>query len=346
MKSKISILFFIISSVLTSLSGQSIINVSNYGVKVDGTQDYTNIIQSILDKSEGKTIFFPRGKYLISSPLMVKSGEKIQGEGDVGALSGSVFIPKPGIKLNCIFSSRTNKLEDIIFENIRTLGSESSVYVNTNNGGYVTKIKWNNCVFQEHNIAINISGTGGMYACTFFQSYVKTCKIAVYCEGSFNINVINNCGFENMQGPYIDLSNNTFPCLGNSFVENRCESVNSNSKKSFAIILNSKTYGFYFERNYIENSFPVFFKTNKARNVYINNNVFTNSTASDNTFQINITGGNASLINNTFLSGAILSVDNNGFCDQILGNTFLNYNSQLKKESLGVVNNNYNNKFN
>lgn len=49
------------------------INVKQFGVKGDGITDDTTAIQFIMDNfvQEGKTIYFPNGKYLISSPITV-----------------------------------------------------------------------------------------------------------------------------------------------------------------------------------------------------------------------------------------------------------------------------------
>lgn len=47
----------------------SIINVKNYGAKGDDISDDTNAIQSCIDNNPNRTIFFPKGIYLISNSI-------------------------------------------------------------------------------------------------------------------------------------------------------------------------------------------------------------------------------------------------------------------------------------
>lgn len=56
------------------------INVKSYGATGDGTTDDTSAIQSaIAAASTGQTVFFPRGTYIVSSPIIIPPGITIRG---------------------------------------------------------------------------------------------------------------------------------------------------------------------------------------------------------------------------------------------------------------------------
>lgn len=321
-----------------------IINVNEVGIYGNGRDDVTDKIQKLIYQSSGKTLFLPKGSYLISRPLVLINGIKLLGEGDVGSIGGSVIQPVAKISLLSVFIVADNKLSDVIFENIRTLGAKSSLLINTHNDGFLTKVKWYNCVFQEHEVAIRIIGSTstGMYANMFRDCYFKNCRKGIYCEGVYNINIIQGCGFENMGGSYLEIGSESSASLGNSFVENRCESVKF--KNGTSILLNKSTYGFYIERNYVENSFKEFLRSNGARNISIENNVFTADDEGRHLIMIN--KGSALIKNNTSLRIQTLSVENQGYCEEVIGNTLLDFDLKVKRENMGHVRNEFNKRFN
>ena len=325
--------------------GNNNLNVRDFGAKGDGKTDDTEAIQHALDKGIGKTVFFPRGNYRVLRPLNLPNSIKLLGEGDVGGTGGMVISSGIGKGLSTIFTSSGNFLEDVILENIRTLGSTSGIYLNVGKGGAFTKVKIYNCVFQEHDICINVEGgeADGMYANIIRDSYFKASRIAVFCEGTYNINTIESTGFENMEESYLRLGKDGRAALGNSFLRNRCEGV-SDTKRGVCLSLNQATYGFIIEGNYFENSFQELVKLHNAKNVQFHSNVATSEIAS-NFYKIEIGDGQASIVNNVGLTGLVLDVGLNGYVYEISGNSFLNYSDRVRRSSLGSVNNIYNRKF-
>ncbi|ULT28276.1 hypothetical protein KUH03_17805 [Sphingobacterium sp. E70] len=73
-----------------------VLNVKDFGALGDGSTDDTDALQKALDKGTGKSVFFPRGDYVISKPLVIPNSVKILGEGDVGGVGGMVIRSKVG----------------------------------------------------------------------------------------------------------------------------------------------------------------------------------------------------------------------------------------------------------
>lgn len=63
---------------LYAISLNDKINVKEYGAKGDGITDDTETIQFCIDNFPHRTIYIPEGKYLITSPLDIKSGNDYQ----------------------------------------------------------------------------------------------------------------------------------------------------------------------------------------------------------------------------------------------------------------------------
>ncbi|GAA3403738.1 glycosyl hydrolase family 28-related protein [Paenibacillus hodogayensis] len=61
-----------------SFSGS--VNVKWFGAKGDGANDDTAAIQQAINAKEG-TVFFPKGKYNITAPLVIETGDSLIGEG-------------------------------------------------------------------------------------------------------------------------------------------------------------------------------------------------------------------------------------------------------------------------
>jgi hypothetical protein len=57
------------------------INVKSYGAKGDGVTDDSDAIQAALDDAAGSRVYFPKGKYIINTPLIVRRrGVTLEGE--------------------------------------------------------------------------------------------------------------------------------------------------------------------------------------------------------------------------------------------------------------------------
>ncbi|ULT28275.1 hypothetical protein KUH03_17800 [Sphingobacterium sp. E70] len=213
-------------------------------------------------------------------------------------------------------------LEDVIIENIRTLGSKYGIYLNVSHEGAFTKVKIYNSVFQEHDVCIFVEGSQqyGMYANIIRDSYFKSSRIGIFCEGVYNINIVEANGFENMQEGYLHLGVNGKTALGNTFLRNRCEGV-SDSKNGLSLSLNKATYGFDITGNYFENSFQNLLQLNGARNVLFNNNISTSDSA-EAFYLLKVGKGQASITNNVGLTGIIIDTEPEGLISQIEGNSF------------------------
>ena len=160
----IGLLGFTGSIGFTGSSGNSayevFINVKKYGAIGDNTDD-TDAIQNALALSEGKTLFFPAGTYIVTSPLTIKSNTRILGEG----------LEKSIIKLSDEFDNSlslvnnyTDSNSDIILENITFSGNNNpdrSIELISMNG--VSNLDVLNCGFKDHTyIGIGIGGTNNV----------------------------------------------------------------------------------------------------------------------------------------------------------------------------------------
>lgn len=76
------------------------INVKDYGAYGDNVHDDTQAIQNAINASQGGTIFFPAGTYVISNTIKVKSNQTLYGEGKESSILRMNVIGKDGIQIN------------------------------------------------------------------------------------------------------------------------------------------------------------------------------------------------------------------------------------------------------
>jgi hypothetical protein len=76
-----------LTKVSFSMIDGDVVNVFDYGAKGDGVTDDTAAVQAALNAGSGKTVYFPEGQYIVSSPLSVKTRTYLLGE-QRGQLSG------------------------------------------------------------------------------------------------------------------------------------------------------------------------------------------------------------------------------------------------------------------
>lgn len=70
-------------NLVAELINNQIVNVKQYGAKGDNENDDIENIQIAISNNNGKTIFFPKGTYLISKPINITSAKiKLVGEGN------------------------------------------------------------------------------------------------------------------------------------------------------------------------------------------------------------------------------------------------------------------------
>jgi hypothetical protein len=177
----------------------------------------------------------------------------------------------------------------------------------------------------------------------FRDCYFKSSELGIFCDGPFNINVIQGCGFENMVNGYLKLTSSSNSNLSNTFIENRCESVKNIN--GVGLELGKNVFGFYINRNFFENSFKTIVKVNGGRSVDFSNNTYTNGDAAIFGL-ILINGGDAVVRNNFSLTGFMLEITDNGYCSELAANGLLNFSDGVKRQHLGLVNNQYNKKYN
>lgn len=71
-----------VGSIMAKVTESGCANVKMYGAKGDGVADDTAVIQKLLNAgSETTEIYFPKGKYLVTSPLTISKAVHIYGDG-------------------------------------------------------------------------------------------------------------------------------------------------------------------------------------------------------------------------------------------------------------------------
>ena len=164
------------------------INVKDFGATGDGTTDDTAAIQYCINKFVHRTIYIPDGKYLISSPLSIKSGNDYQ----------------VNIKMseNAILFSNTNI--DSLIEIGKTYGGEWSRYEEGNKvhieGGLL------DCTNIKYGIYSNSDQKGSVFS---NLNMINIDRYGIYCDRGTHSNMssdarIANC---NLNGTSSDSSN-------------------------------------------------------------------------------------------------------------------------------------------
>lgn len=171
-----------------------IINVKEFGAVGNGVCNDTEAIQAAIDyanKKGGRTVYIPRGRYLINRPLTL-NGCSLIGE------PGNVYGPN-GTVIDCLTDDFTairqgsTATADIMF-------NLSDIVVNGANIGfeivYSINSKFERLYATNCNTGFKIgdpSAVGCMF-CEFNNLYTDTCKIAVMADSNqyFNNNRFNN----------------------------------------------------------------------------------------------------------------------------------------------------------
>lgn len=316
----------------------SMVDASYFGV-ITGKTCADNF-QRLIDFAYKKEIVLGNGGYYFDKSVVLKSGLRIIGVGNVGSIDGSAIIPTAD-KINdpdFVIFINDDSIEDVTIFNVRTYKGGYGYKFDISNY-HVTKFNWVFCVFQEHiNWPISFEGdaVNGAYVNNWDTCFFKSTK-GVYCQGSFNINTFTKCGFENMTGEYLKLDEPAVVSQNINFNKCRFESV-SNQNVASCFVTKGKTYGFYVKDCYFESVFTVIHDSLDTENINYQDNTHTSSTA--NAFTLNIDGGNISLINNNTIVAMVLNLSNNAKVPLCIGNKFLNYSGHTP-ETFGVINNTY-----
>lgn len=122
----------------SSMASTSKINVKDYGAKGDGASDDSTAILKAIQASEGETVFFPRGRYIVSKIIEIsKQDVRLEGESgsviEVQDLSGfkKIGIGFRWFKYKRVFliygsESPQENLHDVVIKNLEFVLSDKS----------------------------------------------------------------------------------------------------------------------------------------------------------------------------------------------------------------------------
>lgn len=315
------------------------INVQWFGAKGDGATDDWAAIQNAIYATSGKTLFFPRGGYLLSQSLAIQNGTCLVGEGDLNAIAASAIYPNPANQANNQFAvfTASGPIENAVFRNIRTYaGGYGFKFDNTSGVSYVSKLKFDNCLFQEHASAcfafLNGDFSHGAWVCEWDSCDFKTSKLGVVIEGSANVIRIENCNFEMMGEGYVKAT------MGSSIWIHggRFETVANRNKTGFEF---DEVFSVDLSHNYFENSFAQLVRIVDCHNTSFTGNFATNSAVY--ATHLYYSGGSRHAVaDNSSFVGYSLTATNTSF-SQVLGNQFLNILSADATVSFAVFENSY-----
>lgn len=176
---------------------KDVINVKNFGAKGDGVTDDTVAIQlSVTAASSGQTIFFPKGKYVLTDPIVISSDVSMQGD---SCDSVEIDCQYTGIQFR---NSKT--LNGVSFIGITFTGNSNNICFSAGDRGYgFHRVVFDRCSFNTFSTAIEARYTIFM---SFFNTYFNQNGIGVAFKhdrapaGStqktyHNVNSFKNCYF-------------------------------------------------------------------------------------------------------------------------------------------------------
>lgn len=186
------------------------INVLSYGADAGGTVDSTTAIQTAINANPYSTIYFPAGRYLVSS-LTITTGITLLGDNSysssivASSLTGNVIshiATAPINVANLTFTSNTTTRTSGAYITINSSGDNGqsritncqfiSSYIGLN---FVTASTWvvTSCYWSNYNVAIQVqntinidSGDSCVTSCTFSSS-IGGISISQYSSGGLKI---------------------------------------------------------------------------------------------------------------------------------------------------------------
>lgn len=259
------------------------VSVKDFGAVGDGAVDDTAAIQAAIDAAGNRDTFFPTGSYKISSSLVLRNGSHLVGEGDPTGDNAAAISPLGANFTNAtfaIFIKSSGALSSASLERIRTWGGGYGLRFDLSSGS-VAKIDVRDCVFQSHLTAAiagtgATSGAGGIFVSNYDSCTFLDCAKGIYSTGAFNINRVENCGFEQMSGAYLHLADPApLPSSSVIFKQNRCETVGSVGA-AHCVQLDGTVFNATIEDNYFENTFTSLLKAVGVRGLVFARNFHTN----------------------------------------------------------------------
>lgn len=172
----------------------SIFNVVEYGAKNDGTEDCSEIINSIISENTGGLILFPEGEYLLSEPITINKPFNVIGtyaymdfqsglHGSVIKFSGSEAfkIEYCGVQIStlCITSTTPLSGNAITFNDNTTSQSGSTI----------------NCTIKDvyiYNVNVGIlQQVSTVFKTILEKVWVNTCNIGIFFTRGTSITLLN-----------------------------------------------------------------------------------------------------------------------------------------------------------
>jgi hypothetical protein len=291
------------------------ISVTDFGAVGDGTTDDAAAIQAAINAAGDRDVYFPAGAYGISTSIILPSntGIRLFGEGNLTGTAASVISPLGANLTSATFAcfTATGNLNNVTFERLRILGGGYGILVNLD-VGFLDKLYVYGCVFQAI-VTSCIAGKSvatpppnGMYEIIVRDTAFQTSGSGIYCPGAFNVNRIEDCSFEIMNGSFLSLGNpSSFSTSSVHFLRNRCETIGATDTGQVCINLigGGVMFNVNIEGNYFENVFQNVVTANGVRKLAINNNFHTYGGSPTVTGQINLTNCDIDFCNNQTLSG-------------------------------------------
>ncbi|MDE2425709.1 MAG: hypothetical protein KGO96_07365 [Elusimicrobia bacterium] len=183
--------FASLSTIPVIFSGNTIIYPQWFGAKGDGIANDTNAIQGTIDSaSNGGTILFPSGTYLININSIIKSNIKISGSSNGGTIFKPFSTSSPVIQIGDGSTSNVSyiTLENVLFESNNT-GNSTGLTILSANNIFIKNCKFTN--FGGDNISITASSsqpTYNIYISNVFSSYATgACLKVIFCNVSNNL---------------------------------------------------------------------------------------------------------------------------------------------------------------
>ena len=220
----------------------SFINVKDFGAVGDGTTDDTSSIQAALNAAEGKTVFFPKGTYHLTSSIYSPANTGEYGLTLVGDSSGPTVLAfdmasgdgfylssRPADPVNYGTGGsytggliqRNIRIESLTFQNVRGTSATAGTRAGSGLMLYFTSmVTVQNVICQGwsrgldlwcwastiQNVRARECDTGFYYwtgTCTnFINTYAGTCQYGYVIGGNPGTSVVSNTNTPGVQNPY------------------------------------------------------------------------------------------------------------------------------------------------
>ncbi len=218
-------------------------DVKWFGAKGDGTTNDTSAIQaaisSISSAQGGYVVFFPAGKYVITSTLVIGARRiTLRGSGPQG--SNATQLTKTGVFAGVDFiNAASNIIDTFSMEYLQlqgdgTIGAGNGLTLGTNST-FVADCRIDNCWFNQiPNACINMVNVGGYHITNngFEQSAYGIFIPTTVISSKGNNIISNNRFFGLTNGIYVGFSGH------DTIVGNHFDSCGDNTDTTAAIVLN------------------------------------------------------------------------------------------------------------